>query len=173
MFIMFSWYKYLLVSLVFSHLGFWSGNLFLIAPFPDLCLLVPLYKFTTITVSHMIDLFDKLIFSILNYCSEVWGFIKANKVERVHLHFLKKLLGVKMNTQNYFVFGECNRKSLLVKRQYCIIPYWFKILQCNERKYVSHIYKMMLADLEVYPNKVNWVYLVKDLLSRLGFYHVW
>ena len=37
-----SWYEYLIVSLVFSHLGFWSGNLFLIAPFPDLCLLVPL-----------------------------------------------------------------------------------------------------------------------------------
>ena len=34
-------YKCLIVSLVFSHLGFWSGNLFLIAPFPDLCLLVP------------------------------------------------------------------------------------------------------------------------------------
>ena len=31
---------YEIVSLVFSHLGFWSGNLFLIAPFPDLCLLV-------------------------------------------------------------------------------------------------------------------------------------
>ena len=27
--------------MVFSHLGFWSGSLFLIAPFPDLCLLVP------------------------------------------------------------------------------------------------------------------------------------
>ena len=38
---MFSWYKYLIVSLVFSHLGFWSGNLFLIALFPDLCLLIP------------------------------------------------------------------------------------------------------------------------------------
>ena len=38
-----SWYKYLIVSLVFSHLGFWSGNLFLIAPFPDLCLLVPFW----------------------------------------------------------------------------------------------------------------------------------
>ena len=37
---MFLWYKYLIVSLVFSHLGFWSGNLSLIAPFPDLCLLV-------------------------------------------------------------------------------------------------------------------------------------
>ena len=37
---MFSWYKYLIVSLVFSHLGFWSGSLFLIVHFPDLCLLV-------------------------------------------------------------------------------------------------------------------------------------
>ena len=36
-----SWNKCLIVSLVFSHLGFWNGNLFLIAPFPDLCLLVP------------------------------------------------------------------------------------------------------------------------------------
>ena len=37
---MFSWYKYLIVNLVFPHLVFCSGNLFLIAPFPDLCLLV-------------------------------------------------------------------------------------------------------------------------------------
>ena len=41
---MFSWYKYLIVSMVFSHLGVWSGSLFLIAPFPDLCLLVLFFK---------------------------------------------------------------------------------------------------------------------------------
>ena len=40
---MFSWYKYLIVSLVFSQNGFWSGSLFLIAHFPDLCLLVLLH----------------------------------------------------------------------------------------------------------------------------------
>ena len=38
-----SWCRCLIVGLVFSHLGFWSGNLFLVAPFPDLCLLVPFY----------------------------------------------------------------------------------------------------------------------------------
>ena len=43
-----SWYKYLIVSLVFSHLGFWSGNLFLIAPFPDLSLLVPFHNITSV-----------------------------------------------------------------------------------------------------------------------------
>ena len=37
---MFSWYKYLIVNLGFSNLGFWIENLFLSVPFPDLCLLV-------------------------------------------------------------------------------------------------------------------------------------
>ena len=53
-----SWYKYLIVSLVFSHLGFWSGNLFLIAPFPDLCLLVPFYMYNN---KMMLFLFSKLV----------------------------------------------------------------------------------------------------------------
>ena len=47
-----SWYKYLIVGLVFSHLGFWSGNLFLIAPFPDLCLLVPFNVTHTLKKSY-------------------------------------------------------------------------------------------------------------------------
>ena len=37
----FSWYKYLIVEFRFFPPRFWSGNLFLIAPFPDCCLLVP------------------------------------------------------------------------------------------------------------------------------------
>ena len=67
-----SWYKYLIVSLVFSHLGFWSGNLFLIAPFPDLCLLVPffelVFKFNVVLKtllregSSVIDLYGDLVY---------------------------------------------------------------------------------------------------------------
>ena len=40
---MFSWYKYLIVSLVFPTSVFGVGIFFLIAPFPDLCLLVPFF----------------------------------------------------------------------------------------------------------------------------------
>ena len=52
---MFHGIKYLIVSLVFSHLGFWGGNLFLIAPFPDLCLLVPFYEnnHNYIVITHL------------------------------------------------------------------------------------------------------------------------
>ena len=56
---MFSWYKYLIVSLVFSHLGFWSGSLFLIAPFPDLCLLVLFLKLAQLRwTGHVIRMSD-------------------------------------------------------------------------------------------------------------------
>ena len=37
---MLSKYKYLIDNLGFSHFAFWSGNVFLIAPFPDHCRLV-------------------------------------------------------------------------------------------------------------------------------------
>ena len=58
------WYKYLIVSLVFSHLGFWSGNLSLIAPFPDLCLLVPFFQiFTNAVSSDQVDWLQSLLSS--------------------------------------------------------------------------------------------------------------
>ena len=42
------------------HLGFWSGNLFLIAPFPDLCLLVPL-RMSGENIIHAVRMYETLI----------------------------------------------------------------------------------------------------------------
>ena len=52
----------------------------------------------------MLNLFDKLILPILNYGSDVWDFSKAKTIERVHLQFCKHLLGVKIQTQNNFIY---------------------------------------------------------------------
>ena len=66
-----SWYGCLIVSLVFSRLGFESGNLFLIAPFPDLCLLVPFhsaydifswYKYLSVNLVFLTSVFGLGIF---------------------------------------------------------------------------------------------------------------
>ena len=54
-----------------------------------------LYKFTFISPKHKLDLFDKLVTPILNYGCEVWGFAQANAIERVHMQFCKKVLGVR------------------------------------------------------------------------------
>ena len=72
-----SWYKYVIVSLDFSHLDFWSGNLFLIAPSPDLCLLVPVH--TMYHIGTISDILHRGVDS-LDQWLEQWMFILAIRV---------------------------------------------------------------------------------------------
>ncbi|MES9880123.1 MAG: reverse transcriptase family protein, partial [Sedimenticola sp.] len=111
-----------------------------------------LQKFTELSPKHVLDLFEKLVVPILNYAGEVWGFNHSNQIERVHLQFCKRLLGVKITTQNDFIYGELGRVSLRIGRFYNIIKYWFKVLQSNDRKYIKCIYNSMLSDIERSPN---------------------
>ena len=65
-----------------------------------------LYKFTSISVSHRIELFDKLILTILNYASEVWGFVHGEVIERIY--YMENKNGDKhfplSNTEMTFIF---------------------------------------------------------------------
>ena len=74
--------------------------------------------------------------------------------------------------QNDFVYSELSRSSLSVRRCYIYIKYWLKIFIYDNCKYIKYIYKMMLLDLAEQPNKVNYTWLVKDLLSKMGFYGI-
>ena len=55
---------------------------------------------------HKLDLFDKLIEPILNYSCEIWGVNDAVKLENIHIHFRKSILGVRSQTNNNFVYVE-------------------------------------------------------------------
>ena len=132
-----------------------------------------LYKFTFLPPRHKLDLFDKLILPILNYGSEVWGFSKATAVERVHLQFCKRLLGVKKTTQNDFIYGELGRTTCIIRRYLLIIKFWFKILSSGSTKYIKLVYHMMLNDLDRNPALTNWASLLRDLLCSMGFNVVW
>ena len=125
------------------------------------------------SVSHQLDLFDKLIEPILSYGSEVWGMNEAVNLERVHMQFCKQLLGVRGQTQNIFIYGELGRYPLKITRLSRVIKYWFKVISCPNEKYVKCVYTMMLNDLESYPEKKSWARSVKTLLESLGFNHVW
>ena len=119
------------------------------------------------------ELFDKLVTQILNYVSEIWAFIPAVQIERVHLQFCKSLLGVKRSCQNDFIYGELGRLNYRTNRSFIAIKYWLKILQTKDRKYNVIIYKMLLNDIERRPQKVNWASQVRDELNNLGFSDVW
>ena len=121
----------------------------------------------------MLNLFDSLVAPILNYGSEVMGFKVSQQIERVHLNFWKKLLGVKKTTQNDFIYGELGRISFHCRHVFNIIKYWIKIISSKESKYISRIYKLLKNEFEVHQNIVNWCSQLKNILSSLGFYEAW
>ena len=90
---------------------------------------------------------------ILSYASQCWAFCKADAVERVHTQFSKSLLGVKTSTQNDFIYGELGWTYL--KTIYSALKFWLTILGANERKYINVVYKLMLSDLTLHPNKTS------------------
>jgi len=54
-----------------------------------------LHIFTSLSVQHRLDLFEKLITPILNYDSLVWGFTLGTRIETDHLEFCKRSQRVK------------------------------------------------------------------------------
>ena len=101
---MFSWYKYLIVGLVFSRLGFWSGNLFLIAPFPDLCLLVPFSELAHIGVGCDLFFFSvqkmkNLLankFNILIVLLKIWIHVNEHRQSMFWIK-IKKIMNTLVN----------------------------------------------------------------------------
>ena len=132
-----------------------------------------LYKFTYIPPKHKLELFDKLVSPILNYCCEICCFANDLSIETLHMRFCKKLLGVKKTTQNDFIYGELGRVSFKTIHMYKAIKYWLRILQTKENKYILLVYNILKNDLEYYHNKTNWCSLLKNLLCSLGFVDAW
>jgi hypothetical protein len=66
-------------------------------------------KIHNLSIQCQLDLFDKIIKSILLYGCEVWGFSKNEIIERVQLRFCKLLLNFKTSTPSYMVYGELGR----------------------------------------------------------------
>jgi len=132
-----------------------------------------LVKYPDISVNHRLDLFNKLIEPILSYGCEVWGLNNSVQIERIHIRYCKQVLGVRLQTQNNFVYGELGRVPLINKRIICVLKYWFKILQSDDVKYIKIVYDMLLHDHDIYPEKKYWVKSLKDVLDSLGFSDVW
>ena len=89
--------KFNYLGTVFYYTGNFSNNFEFIQGKALRALNVFMFKIKDYELSPdiTIELFDSFVGSILNYGSEVWGFSKANQLERVHLKFLKRLLYVK------------------------------------------------------------------------------
>ena len=108
------------------------------------------------------------------YGSEIWGHEHAPQIEQVQFSFCKFLLGVRRNTNDVAVLGECGRMPLSVLYLTRCIKYWLKILNMETERYPYRCYLMLkrLAEQRTI-NTINWAFKIRELLFRFGFGHAW
>ena len=117
-------------------------------------------------IETMLSVFDTYINSILSYGSEVWGFHSGHDVEKVHIQFCKRLLGVKKGTCNEFVYSELGRFPLQVTRKLRIFKYWIKL-----RNTTNCILRGIYEEMSQYND--NWLINIRQELYSLGLNYIW
>ena len=105
------------LGVVFSTGGSFSYNQTMLSGKALKAMNVLLNKLKTFnfTLKTYCQLFDSFVTSILSYGSEVWGNTKSKEIERIHLKFLKRILGVKISTSNASLYGELGRYPLYIE----------------------------------------------------------
>ena len=124
-----------------------------------------------LSLTSFFRIFDVKISPILLYGAEIWGFKDYDCIEKVQLLACKKLLGVKMNTPNAMVYGECGRFPIIISQQVRIITYWIRLLSMPPHRLPRKCYDVMLLFHK--EGKQNWASNVKHLLFSTGFNHIW
>jgi hypothetical protein len=126
-------------------------------------------------VSEKCKLFDTMISSILNYCSEIWGGNEGKDIELIHTKFCRKILVVNNSTNLIGLYGELGRFPMKIVRKVNMIRYWCRIQNLNGNSAVKHIYNMIVSDLDrnITYNGSNWAFQIKTMLDNLGMSDIW
>ena len=71
-------------------------------------------------MKYLQDSIAKFIKIILIYGSKVCSFVNGDAIERMHMQFVKRMLGVNRSTQYDFIYGELESLNCQTSR-YCNI----------------------------------------------------
>lgn len=107
------------------------------------CLFKSFSNMENVPIKLLLKLFSSTIVPVLLYSCEVWGpyllgkihsfatfktkiFKLTNDIERLHLKFCKRILGVHAKSTNLAVYGELGRAPLIIQIATLITKYWFR-----------------------------------------------
>ena len=134
------------------------------------CLMKEVQKHNS-NVPTLLSSFDTYVSPVLNYCSELWGYIKAQEIEKVHTVFLKRLLCVKRYISNGIVYSETGRLPLIVQRKYQMLKYWVKLIE-NENCILKTVYETILRSCREHNIRICLAE-IREILISIGMVDVW
>ena len=118
-------------------------------------------------VENSIHLYSYMVSPILTYCSDFWGCLqpKNNPVEKIHLMFLKHLLGVRKQTNTDGVLLETGMIPLSIYAVKSATKNWERIQQgkANPILITSNNYSRQ--------ENLPWASNIRDIFSTNGMHH--
>ena len=91
-----------------------------------------LTRLKDMTRQTFFKIFDIKIQPILMYASEIWGTVRLDGIEKVHMMACKRFLGVTLRTPNKIVYGELGRYPLFVNSTLRCLKYWLRVLKIDD-----------------------------------------
>ena len=124
-----------------------------------------------IAATVLFKVFDIQIQPIIDYDSAVCYNGKPNSRLESHLSYLKRALGVKLQTSNLAVFGETGQYPIMVRQEKLVIGYWLKLMNTcpsNPLKLVYNELHQLSTD-----GYTTWCTNVGSLLKSVGMENLW
>ena len=128
-------------------------------------------NFGNFSPNEIFKLFDSIVQPILCYGSEIWGYEYSKQIEKIHILFCKRYIGLHQNTADFFALSECGRHPLAVSYMSQCVKYWVRVIQMPNHRYPKQCYNMLRPHAAV--GKVNWASNVRSLLYKYGFGYAW
>jgi hypothetical protein len=125
-----------------------------------------------LSISCQLDLFDKLVKSILLYGCEIWGFGNNDILDKVHLKFCKIILHLKATTPNCIIYGELGRFPLDIDIKLRNILYWAKLITGKDIKLSIISYRLLYLS-QNNNCQFSWLNYVESILNECGLSYVW
>jgi hypothetical protein len=113
--------------------------------------------------------FETSICPVINYGSEVWGYIKNSKSDSVQIKGMKVFLGVHRFAANVAVEGDMGWYPNRIKRTLNVLRYWNRIVQMKNDRLTKKVFTYEYA----LNKRGSWCRFVRNTLTDLDLENIY
>ena len=165
------------LGVTFTHTGNFSANFKMLERQGNSALfgIVKQSRRESLPIETQFELFDMMVFPVILYGAEIWGFSNLTVLERLHLKFCKIVLKLKKSTPDAMVYGETGRFDIVYYAKKRIVNFWSRIVLGKEDKLCYNMYKLckqLYFSPEGGTNSTQWFLGLSELLRHCGIDHI-
>jgi hypothetical protein len=108
-------------------------------------------------------MYEAGVCSIMEYCSEIWGFEKQPSCDNIFHRAIRYYLGVHRFIPTVFLKAEMGWIPPIIRRHLCMLRYWNRLLTMNENRLSKRLF-----ELEYRTNESSWCREIESIFESMN-----